>query len=69
MTRKTIIYYGIPLAAVAVVIGICAQSLFWTIYGIIRNGFASALLVVQVLSVGSRRPACILFHQAVGAVL
>ena len=51
MTRKTIMYYGIPLAAVAVIIGICAQSLFWTIYGLIKNGFSPALLVVQVLSV------------------
>ena len=51
MTRKTIIYYGIPLAVVAVVIGICAQSLFWTIYGLSKIGFSPALLVGQVLSV------------------
>ena len=51
MTRKTLIYYALPLVVVAAVIGTCAQSLFWTIYGLIKNGFSPALLAVQVLSV------------------
>lgn len=52
MTRKTLLYYGIPLLVIALIIGLCAQTLIVTFVDLFKNGFRASLLVVQIASIG-----------------
>ena len=51
MTRKTILYYGVPLLVICAIIGGCANVLFFTLFDLFINGFRASLIVAQIVSI------------------
>ena len=52
MTKKTLLYYGIPLGAIILIIGACGYSLILTFVDLFKNGFNVSKIVMQIFSIG-----------------
>ena len=50
MTRKTLLYYGLPLLVISTVILGCMNFFIWSFADLIKNGFRSSVLVFQIFS-------------------
>lgn len=51
MTRKTLLYYGVPLLVVMLFIGVFVSVLIGVFVDLIKHGFSVSLLTVQILCI------------------